>query len=51
MVARGVEDPLERTQVNDDLCVDPELIQKVDLVVHNEVRRWENQCQWGECKL
>ena len=45
VVARGVEDVLERADGADDLRVDPELAQRVERRVHDEEGRVEQQGQ------
>ena len=42
VVGGRVEDPLERPQLTNDFGVQPELVQQVQLQVHQVVRRWDD---------
>ena len=47
VMRRSVEDPLQRTQLAHHLGVDPELIDEIELTMHQIHRRWDGQGQWS----
>lgn len=45
VMARGVQDVLQRPEGLDSLRVDPEHVQVAELVVHHELGRWNCHCE------
>jgi hypothetical protein len=46
MVRRRVENPLQRSQLSHQFRVDPKLVDQIQLDVHQELSRWNEQSQW-----
>ena len=46
MMRRRVEDPLERPQLPHHFRMNPKLVDQIQLQVHQELSRWDEQGQW-----